>query len=116
MNASDLNNHLAAETINCLANSGISAPYMNPSYPTITFPNHYSIVTGLYPESHQIIANQFYDPDLNAKFSIRNPNATDPIWWPSGEPLWTTVRKQVYNRTDEQLSFKINFQIFLCFC
>ena len=85
----------AAPTLTCLAESGVKAPYMMPSYPTITFPNHYSIVTGLYPESHQIIMNSFYDPDLNATFSLRNPDAVDPKWWQNGEPMWTTVRKQV---------------------
>lgn len=85
----------AAPTLNCLSKHGLSAPFMMPSYPTITFPNHYSIVTGLYPESHGIIANQFYDPDLKAPFSIRNADATDPKWWGNGEPIWTTVRKQV---------------------
>ena len=95
MNGSDSHSRLAAKTIKCLANAGVTAPYMQPSYPTITFPNHYSIVTGLYPESHQIIGNHFYDPNLKAKFSIRNPaDASDPKWWKSGEPLWTTVRKQ----------------------
>ena len=84
----------AAATIKCVAQRGISSPYMMPSYPTITFPNHYSIITGLYPESHGIIGNEFYDPDLKDKFSIYT-GATDPKWWQNGEPLWTTVRKQV---------------------
>lgn len=86
---------LAAPTLNCLSKQGVFSTFMMPSYPTITFPNHYSIVTGLYPESHGIIANQFYDPDLKAQFSIRNKDATDPKWWSNGEPIWTTVRKQV---------------------
>ena len=90
---------LAAATINCLAQQGVSSSYMMPSYPTITFPNHYAIVTGLYPESHQIINNEFYDPDLNARFSIRNADGIDPKWWRSGEPIWTTVRKQVGLKT-----------------
>lgn len=84
-----------APTISCLSKHGVSAPSMMPSYPTITFPNHYSIVTGLYPESHQIIGNQFYDPDLKADFNIRNPDGIDPKWWVSGEPIWSTIRRQV---------------------
>ncbi|XP_032780225.2 ectonucleotide pyrophosphatase/phosphodiesterase family member 3 [Daphnia magna] len=83
----------AATTIRCLAERGVSSPYMMPSYPTITFPNHYAIVTGLYPESHGIIGNQFYDPDLRATFSIYT-DGTDPKWWQNGEPIWTTVRRQ----------------------
>ena len=84
----------AAATIRCMAQRGTTAPYIMPSYPTITFPNHYSIVTGLYPESHGIIGNQFYDPDLKANFSFYT-GATDSKWWQNGEPIWTTARKQV---------------------
>lgn len=86
---------LAAPTLNCLSKHGVFSPSMMPSYPTITFPNHYSIATGLYPESHEIIGNQFYDPDLKAAFNIRNADGTDPKWWTNGEPIWTTVRRQV---------------------
>ncbi len=99
LDSNDHDHKLAAPTISCLAQQGISSPYMMPSYPTITFPNHYAIVTGLYPESHEIIGNEFYDPDLNASFSIRNADGTDPKWWRSGEPIWTTLRKQVTFRT-----------------
>ncbi len=90
----------AAPTLNCLAQRGVSTPYMMPSYPTVTFPNHITIVTGLYPESHQIILNSFFDPDLNATFNIRRPDLLDPKWWKSGEPLWATVRKQVKSQKD----------------
>lgn len=92
----------AATTIRCLAERGVSSPYMMPSYPTITFPNHYAIVTGLYPESHGIIGNQFYDPDLSATFSIYT-DGTDPKWWQNGEPIWTTVRRQVSYPTQKKV-------------
>jgi len=80
-------------TLATLAQEGVSAPYMYPSYPTVTFPNHYTIVTGLYPESHGIIANYFFDPDLNQSFSIKDPLSKEGMWW-GGEPLWNTVTKQ----------------------
>lgn len=86
---------LAAPTLSCLAKNGLSAPFMLPSFPTKTFPNHFAIVTGLYPESHGIIANSFYDPILKQEFKIRNPDAGDPKWWGKAEPIWSTVRKQV---------------------
>lgn len=85
-----------ASTLKCLSGRGVSAPFMMPSYPTLTFPNHYSIVTGLYPESHEIVGNAFYDPELKAEFSIRNPGARNHKWWRNGEPIWRTVRKEVF--------------------
>lgn len=61
-----------------------------PVFPTYTFPNHYSIVTGLYPASHGIINNRFVDPHTGDKFS---PASHEPKWW-LGEPLWETVANQ----------------------
>ncbi|XP_057537160.1 uncharacterized protein LOC130814907 isoform X2 [Amaranthus tricolor] len=60
-----------------------------PVFPTLTFPNHYSIVTGLYPPYHGIINNYFVDPITGDKFTMSNH---DPKWW-LGEPLWETVSK-----------------------
>ncbi|KAH7446374.1 hypothetical protein KP509_01G053000 [Ceratopteris richardii] len=64
-------------------------PGMSPVYPTLTFPNHYSIATGLYPAWHGIIANKFRDPKNGEKFK---PGVIDPKWW-LGEPIWETVVK-----------------------
>lgn len=56
---------------------------------TVTFPNHYSLVTGLYPESHGIIGNEFYDPVLNDNFTYKDPKYSwDSKWW-GGEPVQT---------------------------
>lgn len=79
-----------------LSQCGVHAPYMRSVYPTKTFPNHYSIVTGLYPESHGIVDNNMYDTEITEKFSLSSPNATDPRWW-GGEPIWNTVKK--HNKT-----------------
>ncbi|XP_071949206.1 venom phosphodiesterase-like [Antedon mediterranea] len=78
--------------INKLRKCGSYAPYMKPAFPSVTFPNHYTIVTGLYPESHGIIGNNMYDPDLGV-FSLGNGAALDKRWW-GGEPIWNTVMKQ----------------------
>ncbi|XP_067144150.1 venom phosphodiesterase 2-like isoform X1 [Centruroides vittatus] len=81
-------------TLKRLAHCGASAPYMKPVFPTKTFPNHYSIVTGLYPESHGIIDNNIYDPKLRRLFSVRRGQDNyNPIWW-EAEPLWVTAEKQ----------------------
>lgn len=77
-----------------LIRNGVKAEYMVPIFPTKTFPNHYTIATGLYAENHGIIANSFYDPKLDANFSygpVDTPN--DERWW-GGEPVWITAEKQ----------------------
>ncbi|CAL0321871.1 unnamed protein product [Lupinus luteus] len=58
-----------------------------PVFPTLTFPNHYSIVTGLYPPYHGIINNFFFDPVTGDKFTMQSHQ---PKWW-LGQPLWETV-------------------------
>ncbi|NBC18328.1 MAG: alkaline phosphatase family protein, partial [Bacteroidetes bacterium] len=64
------------------------------AFPTKTFPNHYTIVTGLYPEHHGIIANNMYDPVFDASFSLGNREAvSDGRWW-GGEPIWVTAQQQ----------------------
>ncbi|KAH6575289.1 hypothetical protein BASA60_005093 [Batrachochytrium salamandrivorans] len=59
--------------LNAIAKNGIQAAYMQPSFPSVTFPNHYSIVTGLYPESHGLVGNVFHDPVRNSTFSYSDP-------------------------------------------
>jgi predicted AlkP superfamily pyrophosphatase or phosphodiesterase len=66
---------------------------MNPSFPSVTFPNHYTLVTGLYPESHGVVGNTFWDEELQEEFFYTNPNAMQPKWW-GGEPLWVTAEDQ----------------------
>lgn len=73
---------------------GVQAEYLTPVFPTNTFPNHWSIATGLHVENHGIIANSFYDYELEARFSygpVGGPN--DERWW-GGEPIWITAEKQ----------------------
>jgi predicted AlkP superfamily pyrophosphatase or phosphodiesterase len=83
-----------APTLRQLAATGVRAKALIPAFPTKTFPNHYTIVTGLYPEHHGIVANTMYDPEFDAKFSMSNrPAVQDGRWW-GGEPLWVTAEKQ----------------------
>lgn len=80
--------------IDLLAKQGIRAEYMNPSFPSITFPNHWTLVTGLYPEAHGIVANEFYDPVYKETFIHKNePISRNPKWW-GGEPIWITSKNQ----------------------
>src|SRR5277367_4690352 len=63
-----------AKNILALTASGASAPDgMVPSYPSVTFPNHYTLVTGLYPEHHGIVANSFDAPVRNQRYSYTDP-------------------------------------------
>ena len=65
---------------------------MMPSFPSVTYPNHISIVTGLYPEHHGIVANTFYDPARQARFSPKETVA-DGSWY-GGVPLWSLAEGQ----------------------
>jgi predicted AlkP superfamily pyrophosphatase or phosphodiesterase len=78
--------------LNRLAREGVRAKWMTPSFPTKTFPNHYTLVTGLYPEHHGIVENNVYD--FGETFSIDDrKQASNPRWW-LGEPIWVTAQKQ----------------------
>jgi alkaline phosphatase D len=77
-----------------IAKKGVKAVALKPCFPTKTFPNHYSIATGLYPDHHGIVNNSFYDPDMKAFYSISNPKATGNGAFYGGEPLWVTAEKQ----------------------
>ncbi|KAJ5157697.1 pyrophosphatase/phosphodiesterase [Penicillium canariense] len=80
--------------LNSLVASGVSPQYMNPSFPSVTFPNHFTLVTGLYPESHGVVGNTFWDPDLGEEFYYTHPTVSmQPKWW-NAEPLWETAEKQ----------------------
>ncbi len=77
-----------------LAADGVRAQAMRSAFPTLTFPNHYTIVTGLYPDHHGIVNNRFIDPVSGKKFVYNDRRTTDdPAWW-GGEPLWVSVEKQ----------------------
>jgi len=83
-----------APNLEAIAKSGASAPDgMIPSFPSVTFPNHFSIVTGLYPEHHGIIENNFYDPARKEKYASRDATVTDGSWY-GGVPLWVLAEKQ----------------------
>ena len=74
---------------------GVKAEYLEPVFPTKTFPNHWSLVTGLLVENHGIIANSFPDDSLGGRFSYGPPEESpnDERWW-GGEPIWVTAEKQ----------------------
>ncbi|HEX6251747.1 MAG TPA: ectonucleotide pyrophosphatase/phosphodiesterase [Gemmatimonadaceae bacterium] len=83
----------APPTLLALAQEGVVAEAMIPSFPTLTFPNHYTIVTGLRPQNHGIVNNNMYDPVFQAAFSLGNEGPREDRWW-GGEPIWSTAEKQ----------------------
>ena len=77
-----------------LAATGARVDRLIPAFPTKTFPNHYTIVTGLYPEQHGIVANTMIDPAIPRRFVNSDTAAvSDPAWW-GGEPIWVTAIRQ----------------------
>jgi predicted AlkP superfamily pyrophosphatase or phosphodiesterase len=74
---------------------GVWAPEgMLPSYPSLTFPNHLTIVTGLYPENHGIVANHFYDPARKAHYSMTDAEVVTDGSWYSGVPIWSLAESK----------------------
>ena len=84
-----------AKHLLALGKAGAWAPQgMVPSFPSVTFPNHYTIVTGLYPEHHGIVANNFYDPARHARYGIHDSAAVTDGTWYGGVPLWSLAESQ----------------------
>ena len=77
-----------------IAKEGVKAVSLIPSFPSKTFPNHYSIATGLVPDHHGIVNNSFYDTLLKKAYSIGDRNARFNPEFYGGEPIWVTAAKQ----------------------
>lgn len=77
-----------------LANSGVRAQSMLPAYPSVTFPNHYAIVTGLYPSHVGLVNNAFYDATTKSFFYYKSKTGTDEIWYDGGIPIWVLAEQQ----------------------
>jgi predicted AlkP superfamily pyrophosphatase or phosphodiesterase len=92
---SDYLDKVETNGINAFVESGVKAEALIPVFPSKTFPNHYTQVTGLYPDNHGIIANTMYDPDSNDWFSIGSGSSsvTESKWY-GGEPIWVTAELQ----------------------
>lgn len=83
-----------AENLLKFSNQGVQAKAMIPSYPSITFPNHWTLITGLYPSHHGLVDNYFYDYTRKEAYAMSNrQNAEDGSWY-GGVPLWALAEKQ----------------------
>jgi len=90
----DYNKIYSTPNLNKLAHDGVKADRMFSSFPTVTFPNHYSIATGLYPDHHGLIDNSFSAPDLGLFYRMGDRTAVENPAFYGGEPIWVTAEKQ----------------------
>lgn len=77
-----------------LSKNGVQAASMIPSYPSVTFPNHYTIATGLYPSHHGLVNNTFYDKVKKDKYSMGAKDKVRDGSWYGGTPLWVLAEQQ----------------------
>ena len=84
----------APPVLTALATAGVRAEGLIPIFPSKTFPNHYTLVTGLYPERHGIVSNSMIDPNLPGRFTLRDRDVQQDTRWWGGEPLWITAQHQ----------------------
>jgi predicted AlkP superfamily pyrophosphatase or phosphodiesterase len=73
---------------------GVQAKSMIPSYPSVTFPNHYTVATGMYPSHHGLVYNRFYDRNKKESYSMSNRKAVEDGSWYGGIPLWVLAEQQ----------------------
>jgi predicted AlkP superfamily pyrophosphatase or phosphodiesterase len=90
----DLADKYWAENLISLRTSGVTADYMQSVFPSLTFPNHYSIITGEYPDHDGIVDNSFFDASRNQVYTMSNKAAVEDSSWYGGTPLWVLAEKQ----------------------
>lgn len=90
----DYNKIFQPPNLMAIAKEGVAAEALSPIYPSKTFPNHYSIATGLYADRHGIVSNEFYDPKRDAVYSLPDRKAVEDGSWYSGDPLWLAAGRQ----------------------
>jgi predicted AlkP superfamily pyrophosphatase or phosphodiesterase len=90
----DLADKYRAENLIRLRSSGVWADYMQPVFPSLTFPNHYSIATGDYPSHNGIVDNNFYDPAKDLVYRMSNKKGVEDSSWYGGTPLWVLAENQ----------------------
>ncbi|XP_077465613.1 glycerophosphocholine cholinephosphodiesterase ENPP6 [Stigmatopora argus] len=73
---------------------GVKVDYMTPDFPSLSYPNYYSLMTGRHCEAHQMTGNYMWDESSGKEFLIgTNPDSRLPLWWDGSEPLWVTLQK-----------------------
>jgi predicted AlkP superfamily pyrophosphatase or phosphodiesterase len=83
-----------APALRRLAQRGVRSEGLIPVFPALTFPNHYTLVTGLRPARHGIVSNTMLDPAIPGRFMLSNTAVTgNQAWW-TGEPIWHAATRQ----------------------
>ncbi len=90
----DYPDSIPTPNLDAIAGSGVKAVSLRPAFPSKTFPNHYTMATGLYPDHHGIVLNSFYDPASGREYAIRDREAVEDGYFYGGEPIWVTAEKQ----------------------
>jgi len=90
----DYQNIAPTPNLDFIQQNGVKAERMKPSFPTKTFPNHYTLVTGLYPDNHGIVNNTFSDSASNQIFMVSDRSKVSDAYFYNGEPIWNTAIKQ----------------------
>ena len=83
--------HYRMDNLQKMIANGVTVDYVRNVFPTVTYPNHQSMVTGLYPEHHGIIFNSMFDEADGTRFE---PETVEERWWNQSEPVWITNQKQ----------------------
>jgi predicted AlkP superfamily pyrophosphatase or phosphodiesterase len=83
-----------AENLLKLSRSGVKAKSMIPAFPSVTYPNHYTIATGLYPSHHGLVYNQFYDRSRKSSYNISDRKTVEDGTWYGGMPIWVLAEQQ----------------------
>lgn len=91
---SDFTELYDASFLKSASNNGVRAKFMTPSFPSLTFPNHYTIVTGMYPAHHGLVDNTYFDKASGMQYSMGNTKMVGNGKWYGGTPLWVLAEKQ----------------------
>lgn len=83
-----------ANFLQSVSQTGVRAEYMTPSFPSLTFPNHYTLVTGLYPAHHGLVDNSYYDTRRQQFYGMGDKAQVADGSWYGGTPLWVLAEKQ----------------------
>ena len=79
--------------LDSLEKTGVRSEYLKPGFPSVTFPNHYAIATGLYPGNNGLVHNEFYDKKLDKVYAISDREAVEDSVFYKGIPLWNLLRQ-----------------------
>jgi predicted AlkP superfamily pyrophosphatase or phosphodiesterase len=81
------------ENLTKFIQNGTSAESMKPSFPSKTFPNHYTIATGMRPENHGLVDNSFYEPEKDIVYTMGNREVIEDGYWYGGTPIWVLAEQ-----------------------